>query len=183
MITTRYSYDMQNLSESDVRRIAVEETRRTLGQSSSLGFYAPQSIPADAVRKEFTRVFYNPASAADYTISATSIAEVDPTNLAGTIKASGRPILLTATVRAVEAGASGNLVLGFLVDGVPLPDYTDGGCWVTESTAYLGASFSQLWTNPRPGTRRFALGAYRGTADGTVYSGGTNTIELIATEV
>jgi hypothetical protein len=179
---TQYGYDVRNLSENDVRRIAVEETRRTLGQSSSLGYYAPQSIPADAVRREFTRVFYNPTGAANYTISATTLTEVDPANLAGTIKASGRPIILTATVRAVEAGATGNLILGFLVDGDPLPD-RDVGSWGTENTDFHGASFTVIFEEPRPGTRRFALAAYRATANGTIYCGGGNTVELIAMEV
>ena len=182
MTYTQYSHDVKNLTENDVRRLAVEETRRVLGQSSSLGFYAPQSIPADAVRREYTRVFYDPTSPADYTISATSIAEVDGTNLAGTIQSSGRPLLLTATVRAVEAGATGTLVLGFMFDGT-FPAGLANGSFATEMTDFQGASFTTLIPSPRVGTRRFALGAVRATANGTIYCGGGNSIELIAMEV
>lgn len=168
--------------EDHIRRIASEESRNAIQSASILGSVVPRSIPHNATATARSRVYYSPTAAANYTISATSMTEVDATNLAGKIACSGAPVLLMASIRGVEAGAAAELALGFTFDGAA-PAGQASGAWATESTSFLGASFFVQIPTPRPGTRRFALAAMRVTANGLIYCGGGNSIELIAMEV
>lgn len=172
---TWYASEPKNgLTRADVQH----EIRDFVRSPSLVGSIVPGSIPHRGVNTARSRVYYSPPASANYTISATSMAEVDGTNLAGTITCSGAPVLLMANIQAAQAGGGGALVIGFMFDGAP----HEFGSWKSNSTSYLGASFFSQVTTPRPGKRRFALAAMRVTADGTIYCGDGTSIELLAME-
>jgi len=175
---TWYASEPKNgLTRADVQH----EIRDFVRSPSLVGSIVPGSIPHRGVNTARSRIYYSPTAVGNYTISATSMAEVDGTNLAGTITCSGAPVLLMASVRAAGAGATGTIALGFTFDGAA-PDGQDSGAWATDYTGFVGASFFVEIPTPRAGTRRYALTAMRATANGIVYSGGGNSIELLAME-
>lgn len=164
----------------DLRDQMRQEATNVIQSQSVLGSMVPRSIPHDTVRTEHTRVYYSPTSAGNYTISATSATEVDATNLAGLINCSGADVLVKVRIRGVTVAATGGLFIGVTWEGTAVES---GGQWSSDSNANQGVSFFTVITSPRPGQRRFALCAHRATANGTIYSGAGNSIELLATEL
>lgn len=165
-----------------VRARAAEEARRAFTGPQLWTLMEPRSIPLAMVNAARSRVFHNPDGTSNITVTATDLTAL-PDVPSGRILCSGADVRLDVTVRAAEAGASGELALGFLWDGQPLPGRVFGS-WVTEDTAYRGATFWAVVEGVTPGSHVFHLaGLSTGSNDGTVYAGAGNTIEILATEL
>lgn len=150
-----------------------------LTDPASIGSYSSGTVPLDSIVRGRSRIFFSPSSAGNYTISATSITEVDKSNLLGAITCSGAPVRLEARIFGCAAGTSAKLNLGFFWDGVAIEST---GQFTLNTTNKVGVTFWTEVESPSPGTHTFSLAAYRATANGTIYSGAGNSIELVARE-
>lgn len=176
MTDWRYKAEPRNLTTADVD----ERIRSLLSSPSSLGAYVPNSVPQVAVSRAFKRIYYEPAASSDYTISNTAPAEIDPVNLAGNIVVSGdSPVRVDVSMSVVTGGAAGALYLGLYWDGVATPNSR-----ITQvPPGNFGVTYGTTIEKPRSGNRRFSLLAYRVTANGTIYCGANNFVEITVREV
>lgn len=175
----RYSPEPMN-PFGDERQIAREEAMRALQDQSILGSMVPQSIPANTIIRNTTLVQHTEGS--NYTISATTFTEVDATALSGFITCQGGPIILSANLPAVQAGATGSIAVSFSWRGEEVTG-VNNGLAITVSTSYVPMSPWWYIHDPGVGSGRFALLAMRATANGTIYADAGNSIQLLAREV
>lgn len=126
-------------------------------------------------------VDYDPASAADYSVTATSLTALDTTNLRSTVVVSGkRPVRVQVSMIAA-APSSQSMVMSVLMDGVALAPrliYTNTTAILT-LTGFIVIPAGLVSS----GEHTFDLAALVSGGTGTIYCGRSNPIRMEVTEV
>jgi hypothetical protein len=116
----------------------------------------------------------------NYSITATTFAEVDSVNLAGTLYCTGRPVLVLVSVTVVGRGTN-QINLSVTMDGTEITGKSNG---MTISLLVAQGISALALLTPSVGMHRFALVASVDAGTGTVYSdAAANTVTLAALEL
>lgn len=186
-MTTRATFDFRDPGEfgagatlDDVRDLLSGSELPSLLMPGSIG---PQTamqgsgIPIDRVRRGLLGPLLGGAS--NYTVSATSFAELDSALLAGVMVCTGRPVLLMVSAGVLPTNVCW---LSVSMDGT---EVTTRGGMVYTQLATTGLYISG-WAMvvPRPGPRRFAMIGRVNAGSATVYSDFSgNLTQMVAVEL
>lgn len=121
-------------------------------------------VPISAIRRGMLGPLMGRSS--NYSVTATSFAELDSANLAGVMVCTGRPVLILIAAGVQPASA---LWISVAMDGTEVTGR--GGMAYSIQSAVAGLWLSP-WAivTPRPGPRRFAMVARVNTGTGSIFS-------------
>ena len=150
--------------------------RREVSSSGVRQFLTPDTIPIGTIDRAGFSIVYTAGS--NYSITATSFAEVDAANLAGTLVASGAPIRVDFS--AIVSKGTSNIRLSVSVNGVE-PTGATFGLGMATVTGSLSGFY--VIDKPTPGQVRIALMAAVDAGTGSISAGADSRVLLSAREV
>lgn len=133
------------------------------------------------IARPFASIDYNPSSASNYSITATSLTAVDTTNLRTQVDLSGDRPVRVQIMATVAAPGSQSIDVGVLMDSVELDDFIV----YHATTDIISQSGFAIITaeNVSPGRHTFDVGAEVSSGTGTIYAGGTYAVRMTVEEM
>lgn len=139
-------------------------------------------IDIDRVNRGMLGPLFGSKTVGSYPITATSWAEVDSFNLAGTMVCSGRPVMILMALDAA-IGSAGNIEVSVAMDGVEVTGTVDGLGLIDTASA---GDFNLVNWYVKPvsaGQHRFALVAKVNTGSGSIWSSTDDEVRMCVMEI